>query len=88
MKYAKDAAHHVSRTGSLSKFEENRENGISKIQSHYLGECLEGDELNVYIWEDVQEKYRLRCHIDKDEECIFQAIISLIKNNHDLIFQK
>ena len=76
VRYAKDAAHHAFRTGSLSKFEENLENGISKIQSHYLGECLEGDELTVYIWEDVQENYHIRCHIDKDKECIFQTIFS------------
>ena len=60
----------------MSKFEDTLENGISKIQSHYLGECLEGDELTVYILKDVQENYHLRCHIYKDKECIFQTIIS------------
>ena len=49
---------------------------MRKHKSHYLGDCLEGDELTVYIWEDVQENYHLRCHIDKDKECIFQTIFS------------
>ena len=60
----------------MCKFEETLENGISKIQSHYLGECLEVDELTVYILKHVQENYHLRCHIYKDKECIFQTIIS------------
>lgn len=76
VRYAKDAAHHAVRTGSLPDFEENLGKGISKIQSHYLGECLEGDELTVYIWEDSRESYQLKCHIDKNEECIFQTVIS------------
>lgn len=76
VRYAKDGAHNAARTGSLPNFEENLRKGISKIQSHYLGECLEGDELVVYIWEDVGECYQLKCHIDKDKDCLFQCVIS------------
>lgn len=71
IRYVKDVVYYVVRIGFLLDFEENLGKGISKIQLYYLGECLEGDEFIVYIWEDLGECYQLKCYIDKNEECIF-----------------
>ncbi|XP_063440373.1 uncharacterized protein LOC134721359 [Mytilus trossulus] len=74
-RYAIDSAHLCSKEGILKQFEENIENGVSKIELHYYGESLQGEYLDIYTWEDSEDSKKLYFDISKDEKSIFQCIM-------------
>ena len=76
VRYVIDGAHKCQREGTLTKFEENLRNGVNKLELQYFGESLEGDGLDVYIWEEMREGYVLRAEIFKEGKSSFQCTVT------------
>ncbi|KAK3096830.1 hypothetical protein FSP39_003740 [Pinctada imbricata] len=76
VRYVIDAAHKCQREGTLSNFDDNLKSGISKLELQYFGESLEGDHLDVFVWEECSNGDRvLRGDVHKDGKSSFQCTL-------------
>ncbi|KAK3105016.1 hypothetical protein FSP39_015219 [Pinctada imbricata] len=67
-----NAASLLVKDGQLRHFRENKSRGLYKLQLQFLGESVEGDELDVYVWEDT-ETYIMKCDVCRYGVSIFQG---------------
>ncbi len=82
--YSVDALHHGLKKGVFSNMTKAIvRNGIKLMRMAYFGECVEGDELEVYFWE-VDDQLRTVCFdIQKDGASVFQNTLTY----HDSLSQ-
>ena len=68
-----NGASKCAKEGSLGHFRENKLRGLHKLQLHFYGESFEGDELDVYVWEE-KENFTMIGDVCKNDNTIFQGI--------------
>ena len=74
-----NAASKCAKEGTLRHFRENKLNGLNKLQLQFYGESLEGDELEVFIWEG-KETHVMISDVCKNGKTIFQGLFHFFKD--------
>uniref|UniRef100_A0A0B6ZMA6 Uncharacterized protein n=1 Tax=Arion vulgaris TaxID=1028688 RepID=A0A0B6ZMA6_9EUPU len=49
--------------------------GIKSLKACYLNECLEGDIIDVHVWQEDNEPYTVRCSVEKGSKILCQIIL-------------
>lgn len=76
MQFCVDCASEAAYSGKLKHFHQNMTNyHVKRIRAVYIRECLLGDNLVVYCWEDNEDSTVLHFDILNKEKCIFQCCI-------------
>ncbi|KAK3104495.1 hypothetical protein FSP39_003385 [Pinctada imbricata] len=74
-----NAASLLVKDGHLRHFRENKLRGLHKLQLQFLGESIEGDELDVYVWEET-ETHIMNSDVCKKGKSIFQGSFEFFKD--------
>ncbi|CAG5120785.1 unnamed protein product [Candidula unifasciata] len=49
--------------------------GLKLLRVCYINECLEGDVVDVHLWQEAGEEFTVRCSVEKGEQLICQIVL-------------
>ena len=73
-----NATSRLAKEGSVRYFRKNKLAGLHKLQLQYLGESVDGDELEVYVWE-IKQTNTMISDVCKNGRIIFQGIFKFFE---------
>ncbi|XP_053401603.1 uncharacterized protein LOC123549075 isoform X2 [Mercenaria mercenaria] len=79
VRFALDGIYHNAKHGKLDKFKDIDRRGLQSMELLFSGESFDEDKLEVYVWQEDGDEYKVRVHIEKEKNFIFQGTFSFFE---------
>lgn len=79
VRYSLDGLYYNVKQGKLHTFHDVERRGLQSMELLFLGESFDDDTLDVYVWQEEEDGYKVRVHIEKENNLIFQGTYSFFE---------